>query len=377
MNCAARASPRRRSAAFSGPHPRTSPSAIDSRVAGIHQQRGASGGLLRRGAVGREHGAPARHRLQDGQPERLVERGVREEVGRAVEVDRLLEGHPADPHDVVGDAELLGECLELRDVRLVAQRADDDELVPVQGRLGQRERPHQPVAVLVGPQRRHEEDEGGRHALRPDPRPRLVRVAGPEDGVVHRLRHHPELGRVDVQVALHLGPEALGVEDDRVGDLRGVRVAEPPVGARQRSDRLRLGEGVHGLEVRHQAGRRLDQRGDERVEHVDPRRPESRRQEQLLGEGPELGALVRPGSHQVADARPVVLVERTRAWADHEVQLLVVAHHGGDLGDDPGPAPVRARRGGRVVGEQVDRDLHDVPPGVPDQYVVIVLAPPA
>ena len=70
------------------------------RVVGVREQGGAAGRLRHRAAVRCDDRAPARHRLEDGQAERLVVRGVHEHVGGAVERAASRERDPADPHDV-------------------------------------------------------------------------------------------------------------------------------------------------------------------------------------------------------------------------------------------------------------------------------------
>jgi hypothetical protein len=82
---------------------------MDAAVLGICQHGRPTGRLRHRAAVGRHDGAAAGHRLEDGQAEGLVVRRVHERGCRTVERQRLVVGHAADPHDAVGDAELVGQ----------------------------------------------------------------------------------------------------------------------------------------------------------------------------------------------------------------------------------------------------------------------------
>ena len=95
------------------------------------------------------------------------------------------------------------------------------------GELAARQRPRsqQAVAVLVRPQRRDEEHERLRHAVRRDAEP-VPRRASPglnrswstASGMSRSL-----LGSTS-RCCCDLGPQALGVDDDRVGGLHGARV---------------------------------------------------------------------------------------------------------------------------------------------------------
>ena len=125
--------------------------------------------------------------------------------------------------------------MQLSDVLLVPSRTDDRQLAVPELAAGQRPRPQQPVAVLVRPQRRHEQHERLRDAVGRDPGAGRSGIARPEQVVVDRLVDQPELARIDVQVLLDLGAQALGVDDDRVRDPRGARIVHPAVSTRQRA----------------------------------------------------------------------------------------------------------------------------------------------
>ena len=78
--------------------------------------------------IGRDDRTGAGHRLEDRQPEGLIERGIHQEIGRPVEVDSLLVRHPADEDDVVGDAELDNQLWSSAEYSLVTLGSEDDEL---------------------------------------------------------------------------------------------------------------------------------------------------------------------------------------------------------------------------------------------------------
>ena len=80
--------------------------AIDGGSLGSHSNA-APPGDLGHGADVRGHDrAAARHRLEDGKAERLVERRVDEHLRGLVEAGGLLERDAADEDDVLGDTEL-------------------------------------------------------------------------------------------------------------------------------------------------------------------------------------------------------------------------------------------------------------------------------
>ena len=129
--------------------------------------------------------------------------------------------------------------------------------------------PQQPVGVLVRPHRRDEQHERLGHAVGRDPGAGLVGVARLEQVVVDRLVDQLELAVVDLQVPLDLRPQALGVDDDGLGDRCRARVAQPAVGPGQRCDRLGRGERVHRLHVDDDRPRRVHRRRHQGVEDVD------------------------------------------------------------------------------------------------------------
>jgi len=54
--------------------------------------------------------------------------------------------------------------------------------------------------------------------------------------VVDGLADEVQPGRIEAEVLFDLPPEAVGVDDDRVGEPRCVRVAHPPVDPRAGAD---------------------------------------------------------------------------------------------------------------------------------------------
>ena len=195
--------------------------AIDAGSPGSASDRGAARGLRHGGDVGRHDRAAARHGLEDRQAERLVERRVHEDVRRPVEADGFLQRHAADEHDVVGDAELGGERVQRRPgtsrpVRCRRSPAGG----PPSSAAGHRPGPQQPVAVLVRPQRRDEQHERLGHAvggLTCAPGPRRRRRAGTGRGRPPR-RSAGACASSTSRYLLDLGAQALGVDDDGVGE---------------------------------------------------------------------------------------------------------------------------------------------------------------
>jgi hypothetical protein len=178
------------------------------RLPGIGQYGGATGDF-RHGAGIRGHdGAAARHGLENGEPESLVERRIHEHVGRPVEVDGLLKRDPADEDQICRDPEFSGERVELGDVPLVPSGADDRQLaipqLAPQLTPGQRPGPQQSVTILVPPQRRHEQYERLRDPVVCDPRASRTSIAGLKEVMVDRLVDQLELASIDVEVLLDL-----------------------------------------------------------------------------------------------------------------------------------------------------------------------------
>ncbi len=221
------------------------------RIGGVSKDRGTACRLGHRASVRGDDGARRRHGLQNRQAEGLVERRVHEQVGRPVEVHGLFERHSADPDDVVGDAELVGECSQLVDVLHVAPRADHGQLAAVEPALCQSKRLQQAAAVLVGPERRHEQYEPIVETVA-DFSPTLASSASPglnsswstASGIKCSLAG-------STKVLLHLAAQALGVDDDRVGDPGRPRIARPAVEPNHRTNRFRRRVGVDRLEVDH------------------------------------------------------------------------------------------------------------------------------
>ena len=94
----------------------------------VGEQGRPTGGLGHRADVGGDDRTGAGHRFEDRQPEGFVERRVDQEVGRLIEAGGLLERYATDEDDVVGDAELVNQRVQLGRVSLVTLGADDDEL---------------------------------------------------------------------------------------------------------------------------------------------------------------------------------------------------------------------------------------------------------
>ena len=281
--------------------------AIDAGSSGSASSGRPAGRLRHRAAVGRDHRAPAGHRLEDRQAEGLVVRGVHERGRGAVERQRLVVRDPADPHDVVVDAQLGGEGVQLGGVRGIRRAADDDEPVVRAGRAGPGRTPaagRRSSCTPTATRRRGRTDPRCRAPAAGAPRPPRA-VTGPEHLVVDGLGDEPELGRVDVEVGLDLPAQALGVDDDGVRHLRGVRVAGAPVQPDQGVERPGARERVQRLEVRHESRSRLDQRRDEGVEDVDTRPRQPQRGVRVLAQRPQGAPFVRPGEGDVPDSGTV------------------------------------------------------------------------
>ena len=170
VNWPARLSPPSRKRSLAGPTASTMARAIDAGSLGSHKTAAppaVSGKPLISEIYDR---AAARHRLENGEAEGLVERRIHVRVSRLVEADGFLERNPADEDQISRDAELRREGVQLSDVLLVASVADDRQLAIPELTTGQRPRPQQSVTILVGPQRRHEQHERLRDAVRGDPR---------------------------------------------------------------------------------------------------------------------------------------------------------------------------------------------------------------
>ena len=141
-------------------------------------------------------GQPQAMASRMGSPKVSLRRRVHEHVGRLVETDGLFERDSADEDHVSGDTELGRERVQRGHVFLVPPGANDRQLAVPELTTGQRPRPQQPVAVLVRPQRRHEEHERLRHAVRRDHvRPGRAGIARLEQVVVDRFIDQLELAR--------------------------------------------------------------------------------------------------------------------------------------------------------------------------------------
>ena len=146
---------------------------------------------------------------------------------------RFPRADPSDEHDVSGDAELGCERVQRGEVLRVPAAADYRQLAILELVAGQRPCSQQPVAVLVRPQRRHEQHERFRDSVRSYLGTRGSRVAGLEQLVVDRLVDQLELAVIDLEVLADLGAQALGVDDDRIRSPRGPGITELTVGAGQ------------------------------------------------------------------------------------------------------------------------------------------------
>ena len=126
---------------------------------GVGEHGRPTGGLGHRADVGGDDRTGTGHRLEDRQPEGLVERRVDQEIRRLIEAGGLLERYATDEDDVVGDAELVNERVQFGRVLLVTLGADDDELAACELVTRQLPGAKQAVTVLVAPEGRHEQHE--------------------------------------------------------------------------------------------------------------------------------------------------------------------------------------------------------------------------
>ena len=69
-------------------------------------------------------------------------------------------------------------------------------------------------------------------------RARSVAVSWLEDVVVDRLVNQADLSRVDLQILVDLGAQAVGVDDDRVGEPDRTLVVQTAVGPRTDAQRV-------------------------------------------------------------------------------------------------------------------------------------------
>ena len=63
-----------------------------------------------------------------------------------------------------------------------------------------------------------------------------VAVAWFEDVVVDRLVDQADLPRVDLEILVDLGTQAVGIDDDRVSDADGTLVVQTAIGSRTDAD---------------------------------------------------------------------------------------------------------------------------------------------
>ena len=191
-----------------------------------------TGGLGHRAAIGGDDRAGARHRLEDREAEGLVERGVDQEVRCLIKTGGLLERYAADEDDVVGDAQLADECVQLGRVLVVTLWTDDDELAARKVVTYQPPGPEQGVTVLVAPEGRYEQHEGLRDPERSHVSPGGLAVTGLEGLVVDCFVDQLDLVRVNLQITIDFAAQAVGVDDDRLREPGRALVVRSAIEAR-------------------------------------------------------------------------------------------------------------------------------------------------
>ena len=178
-------------------------------VVGIGEKSSPASGLWHGTHIGGDDRARAGHGFENGQPERLIDRRVDEEVRCSIKVSRVFEGYATDEDDVVSDSEFVNEKVQFSCVLLVTLGADDDKLTTRERRAGLLPGLEQPVAVLVAPERGDEETEGPRDSNAGHDRPSSVSIPGLEDVVVDRFWNQPDLVRIDFQILIDLASKAV------------------------------------------------------------------------------------------------------------------------------------------------------------------------
>ncbi len=269
-------------------------------VLGVEQQRGVAGDLGQRRTVRTRHRHPARHRLEDGQPEPLVQRGEHEPVGHRVKALQLRARHPGGEANVVEHSQLAGMLAQPGLVRRRIARQHEHRRLP--GALEQHEGVEQPLEVLVGPLGRDAEDH--------PPADQVVAPAhlfGVERlrlGEPHAAGHDVDaLGRDPVQ------PDEVVAGVRRRGDQpvrapRRRRYQRPHSERPQPEVRLRHGTEDQVVDRRHAAKRAPQRRGrTHAVDEVAPRPGGHSRHQQLLAEHPG-GTVARLDGHGL-DPQPV------------------------------------------------------------------------
>ena len=208
-------------------------------VGRVEEHGGVAGDLRDRARVRRGDGTSARHRLEDRQPEALVQARIDEARRAAVQRGEVLGRDGAEVLDA------FGERLEPVEA---ASGEDEPELRP---RLAQRrERLEEPRVILVRPRPRGvEEDRLG-----------LV-VAEPEDRVVDRVRDDVHAARVEIQQLDGAPAHELARHDDRGRATRRPVVGDAPERPARRAEEL--GKVAMLRVVQRDDGRRLrSRRGD-------------------------------------------------------------------------------------------------------------------
>ena len=205
------------------------PDAVGDRrdVERVDENRCAAGDLLHRRPDGRDDRRPARHRLEHGQPEPLVQRRVEDAASAAVERSELRIRDLADPAVDLDTSP--PACAHDAQLEPGLARSIDDAL-EVLPRLERRDR-EDVVAVRA----RAVRTEDGIDAVRHDANP---------------LGGNP--GQLDRLVATELGDR-----DDRVGcpqDTDETSATVEPVPAREDLGRAEDREVVHGEDRRHARG---------------------------------------------------------------------------------------------------------------------------